>query len=348
MTSPNEVITDAKLLRKDVQELKAIVEAGGGTGGGISPSVINNKGDLIVGTASDTVGVIPVGIDGNVLTADSTNPSGVKWAPPPVGDGGTGVAGVASVNGRTGTVTLAKGDVGLGNVDNTADSQKPISSATQTALNAKADSATLTSHLNNTSNPHATTKAQVGLANVDNTSDANKPISAATQVVLNQKADAAATTTALAGKADAASVTSALAAKADLVGGKVPLEQLPEQGGTGVQVWEWYVDTAVQGTGIDFRYNDSGQDLTIVAVRVRATIASPTGQALIVDINKNGLSIFSSTSNQPRIAAGETDSGKVTAIATTTLSDGDYLVPDLDQVGSIVPGSGILVTVTLR
>jgi len=47
---------------------------------------------------------------------------------------------VASVAGKTGAVTLAKGDVGLGNVDNTSDANKPISSATQTALNGKANS----------------------------------------------------------------------------------------------------------------------------------------------------------------------------------------------------------------
>jgi hypothetical protein len=43
-------------------------------------------------------------------------------------------------------LTLTKGDVGLGNVDNTSDVNKPISTATQTALNAKqALDATLTS-----------------------------------------------------------------------------------------------------------------------------------------------------------------------------------------------------------
>ena len=44
---------------------------------------------------------------------------------------------VASVNNKTGAVTLAKGDVGLGNVDNTSDANKPISNATQAALNDK-------------------------------------------------------------------------------------------------------------------------------------------------------------------------------------------------------------------
>lgn len=46
---------------------------------------------------------------------------------------------VTSVAGKTGDVTLVKADVGLGNVDNTSDVNKPISTATQTALDAKAD-----------------------------------------------------------------------------------------------------------------------------------------------------------------------------------------------------------------
>lgn len=46
---------------------------------------------------------------------------------------------VTSVAGKTGAVTLAASDVGLGNVDNTSDANKPISTATQTALNKKQD-----------------------------------------------------------------------------------------------------------------------------------------------------------------------------------------------------------------
>lgn len=50
----------------------------------------------------------------------------------------TPVSGVTSVAGRTGVVTLTKSDVGLSNVDNTSDVNKPVSTAQQTALNAKA------------------------------------------------------------------------------------------------------------------------------------------------------------------------------------------------------------------
>ena len=50
---------------------------------------------------------------------------------------GEAIAGVSSVNTRTGAVVLSKTDVGLANVDNTSDVAKPVSTAQQTALNAK-------------------------------------------------------------------------------------------------------------------------------------------------------------------------------------------------------------------
>jgi len=51
---------------------------------------------------------------------------------------------VQTVNGEIGPdVTLTKGDVGLGNVDNTSDLAKPVSTATQTALDLKANAADL-------------------------------------------------------------------------------------------------------------------------------------------------------------------------------------------------------------
>ena len=87
---------------------------------------------------------------------------------------------------------LVKSDVGLSNVDNTTDLNKPISTATQIALDLKANTASPTF----TGTVSGITKAMVGLGNVDNTSDLNKPISIATQNaldlkqdVINQKAD---------------------------------------------------------------------------------------------------------------------------------------------------------------
>ncbi|ALV45836.1 hypothetical protein MB46_10425 [Arthrobacter alpinus] len=51
---------------------------------------------------------------------------------------------VTSVAGKTGAVTLVKGDVGLSSVDNTSDLSKPVSTDTQTALNGKASTAIAT------------------------------------------------------------------------------------------------------------------------------------------------------------------------------------------------------------
>lgn len=70
------------------------------------------------------------GSDGQVLTKDSGAGGGFSWS--------SATAPVTSVAGKTGAVTLVKGDVGLGNVDNTSDANKPVSTAQQTALDAKA------------------------------------------------------------------------------------------------------------------------------------------------------------------------------------------------------------------
>lgn len=50
---------------------------------------------------------------------------------------------VSSVNGQTGVVVLTKSDVTLANVDNTSDANKPVSTATQTALDLKANISSL-------------------------------------------------------------------------------------------------------------------------------------------------------------------------------------------------------------
>lgn len=125
----------------------------------------------------------------------------------------------------TGDVVLVKSDIGLGNVDNTSDSNKPVSTATQLALDLKVDEASLAdvatsgSYADLTNKPAIPTisdatsttkgimrltgdlggtadaptvmktysKADVGLGNVDNTNDLTKPVSTATQQALNAR-----------------------------------------------------------------------------------------------------------------------------------------------------------------
>ena len=91
----------------------------------------------------------------------------------------------------TGTVAgVTKTHVGLGSVDNTSDANKPVSTATQTALDLKAPLASPTF----TGTVSGITATMVDLGSVDNTSDANKPVSTATQTALDLKANLASPT----------------------------------------------------------------------------------------------------------------------------------------------------------
>lgn len=71
---------------------------------------------------------------------------------------------VQTVNGQSGFVVLTKSDIGLANADNTSDANKPVSTATQAALNLKANTASPTF----TGTVSGITKSMVGLGNVDN------------------------------------------------------------------------------------------------------------------------------------------------------------------------------------
>jgi hypothetical protein len=52
--------------------------------GSVSKSVIDAKGDLIVGTANDAVDNLALGSNGYILTVDSAQTLGMKWAAPSV------------------------------------------------------------------------------------------------------------------------------------------------------------------------------------------------------------------------------------------------------------------------
>ena len=63
---------------------------------------------------------------------------------------------------------VTKTQIGLSNVDNTSDADKPISTATQKALDLKTNLGDFNAHIQNTENPHKVTASQVGLGNVPN------------------------------------------------------------------------------------------------------------------------------------------------------------------------------------
>ena len=173
----------------------------GGTG-------VTDVADLPVSDAVqeelDTIDDALEAIDGD-LTQIATDMATLNTA---VGSNATAISTHSARTDNPHSVTKAQ--VGLANADNTSDANKPVSTATQTAITNSASNVlstirggvatagdtlnkiwtALTSHTGSTNNPHSVTKAQVGLGNADNTSDANKPVSTATETALNGKVTA--------------------------------------------------------------------------------------------------------------------------------------------------------------
>jgi hypothetical protein len=71
--------------------------------GNISKTIVDAKGDLIAATGADAVARVALGSNGQVLTADSTQAAGVKWATPTTLD--------LTISAKTADYTFVSGDV---------------------------------------------------------------------------------------------------------------------------------------------------------------------------------------------------------------------------------------------
>lgn len=77
--------TNDQVLVADSAQASGIKWAALPGGAYIAQAIVDAKGDLIVATAADTVARLAVGVDNQVLTADSAQASGMKWAAVPGG-----------------------------------------------------------------------------------------------------------------------------------------------------------------------------------------------------------------------------------------------------------------------
>ena len=118
--------TNTQLTQEQVEDFVGGMLDGTETGITFGYDDTNGNLDFVVATQSDN----------NFTTALKNKLDGIEAS--------ADVNVVTSVASKTGDVSLVKGDVGLGNVDNTADSAKPVSTAQQTALDLKANLASPT------------------------------------------------------------------------------------------------------------------------------------------------------------------------------------------------------------
>lgn len=90
----------------------------------------------------------------------------------------------------------------------------------------------------------------------------------------------------------------------------------------------------------------TGGTFSIVSVAARVGTA-PVGSNVVVDIKKNGTSIFAAPADRPTIVAGA-NIATVGSWGNTTLTTDDYVSVDIVQVGSSTAGADLVVPIRLR
>jgi hypothetical protein len=203
----------------------------------VPKAVLKKKGDIATAVDDGKLETLSVGPDGTVLTADSSQPTGFKWV---------SVAAASSAI-KWGSITGALSD--QNDLESALDGKEPAN-------------ANIQGHIAAIGNPHGTTKAAIGLGNVTNDAQIPKTVGTAkgdliafsasgTPARLSVGADTY-VLTADAGQAtgvkwapaptggggvwgeitgalvDQTDLQDALDGKANLVGGKIPLDELPE------------------------------------------------------------------------------------------------------------------------
>jgi hypothetical protein len=215
-----------------------------------------------------------------------------------------------------------KSQVGLGNADNTSDADKPISTATQTALNAKEPTitaGTTSQYYRGDKTFQTLDKAAVGLSNVDNTSDANKPVSTAQATAIALKQDTLVSGTnikTINGNSILGSGNLAISAVVNQAYRTFSTSfTLAASSGD-----RWYVMQNGLSSGTEAAVQSSAEfAMTFNEIRVRTFSTQSATGSLVFTLRKNGVDQFSLT-----IAAGAT-ANTYTATGSFSVVAGDLI-----------------------
>jgi predicted aconitase with swiveling domain len=105
------------------------------------------------------------------------------------------------------------------------------------------------------------------------------------------------------------------------------------------------VGVLTAAAGKAFAVAPYGGTIKKIAARVGTTSA---GSSIIVDINKNGTTIFTTQANRPTIAAASVVATLAGLPEVLTFNAGDLLSVDIDQIGSSTAGSNLGVSVLVE
>jgi len=229
---------------------------------------------------------------------------------------------VAHTSNTSNPHATTKAQVGLGNADNTSDADKPISTATQTALNAKEPTitaGTTSQYYRGDKTFQTLDKSAVGLGNVDNTSDADKPVSTAQATAIGAKQDTLVSGTnikTINGNSILGSGNLAISAVVNQAFRTFSTSfTLAASSGD-----RWYVMQNGLSSGTESAVQSSAEfAMTFTEIRVRTVSTQSATGTLVFTLRKNGVDQFSLT-----IAAGAT-ANTYTATGSFSVVAGDLI-----------------------
>lgn len=99
--------------------------------------------------------------------------------------------------------------------------------------------------------------------------------------------------------------------------------------------------TLIVSTGVARIYFKRAVTVTNIMAWVTT---QPTGAAVIIDVNKNGTTIFTTQGNRPNIAVS-TNTDLTSVPDVTSFAAGDYATVDIDQIGSTIAGANLGVSI---